>query len=311
VERFILPALGALKFSKVTEPVLNQFFERIDEFDRADPLRKTHVGVTDSQVNTVKKLLKALFRWAQKEGYVLGNPAANLRQTHVEPAERTIYSPEEFEFLLHYVNSYYRPHLMVLYWSSIRPAELGALSWDEDIDFRSDGRVDLRIRHQLSSKVVGPTKTLKSKRLITLPMFIADALREHKEVQERTHKPHPQGLVFTTSAGNTFDNDRFRIRILYKAEELANKARVAQGLEPLPKVSPYGFRHSTLTVYSDVGASLPEAAIQQHAGHTSQRTTDLYVHPDGKRREALAEIMESEHDAVMGKVLRGPDKGTA
>ena len=310
VERFILPTLGGVRFSSLTEPVVSGFFERIDEFDAADPLLKKKAGVSVHQVNTVKKVVKSLFRWAHDEGYILGNPAANLRLETVEPSERSIYTPQQFEVLLNYVNPYYRPHVMTLYWSSMRVGELGALSW-ENIHFRSDGKVDIHIEHGLSLKEVGPPKTPKSRRLITLPGFIAVALKEHKERQARTHEPHPSNLVFTTSAGGTLDIGRFRERVVYKARERANKALAAQELEPLAKVTVHGLRHSTLTLYSDAGVNLPQAVIQRHAGHTTQRTTDLYTHLEDKRREALAEVMESVHANTTTEAQGEPDSQIA
>jgi integrase len=274
--------------------VLEAFFERIDEFDSADPLLRKSAEVSANQVNVVKKMTKSLFRGAHEQGYIMANPAESLRLESVETKEHALYTPEQFGLLLEYVNPYYQPHLLTLYWSSMRVGELGALAWD-DIRLRPDGKVDIRIEHGLSLKSIGRTKTPKSRRLLTMPAFVASAIREHQIRQAQTHAPHPSNLVFTTSAGGTLDTGRFRERVLYKALERANKALAVQGLESLPKVTVHGLRHSTITVYSDMGSSLPEAAIRQHAGHTNQQTTNLYTHLDDQRREAMAELMEAAH----------------
>jgi|GEM_PF-6122450 len=295
-ERFILPALGELRVSDMTTPLLNEFLDRIDEFDTADPARKRNTAVTVNQKNQVIKILKALFRWAYDQGYVLANPAGPLRQITPEPKEHNILTPQEFEILLGHVNDYYRAHLIVLYWSSMRVGELGAISW-KDVSFREDGRVDLHIRQGLSLRQLDTPKTPKSRRTITLPAFIAEELRAHQERQAATHEPHPAGLAFTTATGKTLDTGRFRDRVLYRSLDRANKALAEQELPPLPRVTVHELRHSSITAYRDHGSDLMATAVQLHAGHTNLRTTDRYTHLDQKRRESMADLIEQMHKA--------------
>lgn len=296
VERFILPNLGEIRFSELSESVIDEFLERIDEFDTADPLLKRHDGVSVEQVNSLKKTVKSLCRWASAQGYTLGNPAANIRFETAEHSEQPIYTPEQFEFVLEFVNDYYMVHLMTLYWSSLRPGELAALSW-RNVVFREDGRVDINVSRGLSLKTIGKTKTPKSRRTVTLPVSIATALKEHREVQRSTQLAHPDDLVFTTSTGKTLDIARLRERHFYKAQERANKFRAMHELEPLPRVSLKGLRHSSITVLSD--GRLSDKAVQRHAGHTNQRTTDGYTHRDAERRHAVADRLEEARDAAL------------
>lgn len=294
-ERFILPGIGHLRTSIITTPLLEEFVERLAEFDTADPKKKRNAGVTVYQKNHVIKILKALFRWAYEQGYVLANPAAPLRQTTVEPKERDVLTPEQFETLLEFVNPYFRCHMLVLYWSSMRVGELGAVSWD-DIAFRDDGRVDIRIRQGLSLRTLDTPKTPRSKRTITLPAFIANEIREHKERQSQAHDPHADGLAFTTGEGKTLDNGRFRDRALYRALDRANKDLAEKELPLLPRVTVHGLRHSSITAYRSHDGELSATAVQYHAGHTNLRTTERYTHLDRQRRESVADLIERLHE---------------
>lgn len=296
-ERFVLQSIGRLRGGEISAALLEEFIRRLPEFDTADPKKKRTDGVSIDQVNHVKKFLKALFRWAHGKGYVLVNPAAGLRLEAVEPAERAIYTPEQFEILLSHANDYYRAHLMVLFWSSMRIGELAAIS-AEDISHRSDGAIDIHIRRAVSVGLIGSTKTPKSRRIITLPKFVGDEVRRLQSLQAELHPTHPEGLVFTSSAGRTLDGGRFRDRVLYKAWERANKSLALKEKALLPKVTVHGLRHSTITAYREQGHDLPATAVQRHAGHTNLRMTDHYTHLDVQRREAISSLIERIHDGL-------------
>ncbi len=299
-DRFLLPTFSESRYSDMTKPVLEEFFTRIDEFDTADPMRKriaNHGVVTVEQVNSLKKVTKSLFRWGCEEGYALSNAADDIVLEAVEPQERNIHTPEEFEFVLGFVNDYYKVHCLTLFWSSFRVGELAALPWN-NIYFRPDGRVDIGITQGLSWKTITTPKTKKSVRKVTLPASVANALRQHQSRQQATQPPHPDNLVFTTTEGRTMDIGRFRERIWYKAQERANKYLVLQGMEPLPRVQVHGMRHSTITVFQNTDA-LPKGAVQQHAGHTNERTTSRYTHLEEQRRLAISDMIEHRRDEIL------------
>ena len=294
LERFVLPALGDRHVSDITVSVLEEFFRRLDEFDTADPSAKRHVGVSVSQRNVVKKTVKALFRWAHQQGYIFGNPAAGIRLEPEERAVRAVFTPEDVDCVVRFATPYYRPHLMALFYSSMRIGELGALRWDE-VTFRPDGRAEVRVRHALNSGVVGTPKTTQSKRLLVLPSFLTEMLRAHQEHQRAAHPPNPDNLVFTTSTGGTLSTARFRERVFYKALKRANAQREQEGIPPLPRIRVHDFRHSSITAYAQHSHDLPQSAVQHHAGHTTQRTTDIYTHLEHERAEAIADVAEQMH----------------
>jgi integrase len=294
VERFILPTLAERRFADIDTMMWDNFFSRIEEFDTADPKRKRNAGVTSEQVNTVKKVVKSLCRWAQANGYSTDNNAARVRMTTIEHRERETLTPAQFEFVLGFVDEYYRVHLATLFYGGIRGCELAALPWRE-VTFQPDGTVDVRITQSLSRRTIGTPKTKGPARLITLPPHVADLLREHQGLQGATQLPHRDDLVFTTRQGKTTNLQNLRARVLYPALDRANAYLAAEGRPALPKIVLHGLRHSNITTLRSLGVA--GISVQKHAGHGSERMTDHYTHLDERRR--IAQLLDTAHRAAV------------
>ena len=291
-ERFLLPTFAERRFADIDPLTWQAFFDRIDEFDTADPARKRNQHVTVEQVNTVKKLSKSLARWAYTKGYTHENTAAAIRMTTVECRERETLTAEQFEFMLGFADEDYRVHLATLFWGGLRGCELAALPW-RDVTFREDGFVDVRITQSLSRRIIGAPKTKGSARLITLPPHVADLLRVHMTRQAATQLPHPEGLVFTTRQGKTLNLQNFRARLLYPALDRANERLAEQGRPAIPRVELHGLRHSCITMLRSSGVK--DIAVQKLAGHANLRMTDKYTHTDALNRLDVAHALESAH----------------
>ena len=296
VERFILPTLGTHRFDDVDPLLWQEFFSRIDEFDSADPKLKKHQGVTPEQVNTVKKVVKSLCRWAQANDYATANNAASVRMTSVEHAEQATMTPEQFEFFLGFVDEYYRVHFSMLFYGGIRGCELAALPWP-GVVFREDELMDIHITQSLSRTTIGAPKTKSSLRVLTEPHFLAEQLSLHRERQAATQTPHPDDLVFTSVTGKRLNLTNLRARVFHPALKAANAKRAEDGLPPLPAMHPHGIRHSTITTLRSMGVS--DTAVQRFAGHSSLRMTDHYTHMDDQNREQIAGALDAAHHAAV------------
>ncbi len=308
-ERFLLPTFDTRRFSRITKPMVDDFISRLADYDTADVERKSSRGVSHETTQQVKKVMKSLWRWAQREGYVDENVAAHLQLEAAKEIlpERVTYTAEQFELLLRYVNPYYRTHLQTLFYSSMRWGELAGLPW-KNVTFRDDGTVDVHIRQALSAGVIATPKTSRSCRTITMPAFVGDALSKHREVQRTTQPANPDDFVFTSLEGVKLDSKRFRERIYYHAIERANKALKKQELPELPKVTLHGLRHSTISLLARQ-SSLTSAVVQQHAGHTSAATTAIYTHADETSRKMVCDVMEAEHAAAVSAMKAGSSVG--
>jgi len=106
-------------------------------------------------------------------------------------------------------------------------------------------------------------------------------------IKVRVYAP-PFAPFFCTREGRRLDRRNVQ-RIL---ERLAKKA----GLEGV-KVSPHRLRHTSATLFVAFGGPLP--ALQELLGHSSLRTTEIYLHMAGSLREIHA--MASPADRLLEK----------
>src|SRR5262249_15422966 len=150
------------------------------------------------------------------------------------------------------------------------------LHW-RDVDF--DKR-HLEVRYTLSYKadyvaghtkfILGSPKSKSSRRVIHLPDFVVEILREHKEQQQQRRssvvKWEEHDLVVCTKRGTYIDPNVLNVRF----HQLIQKAG-------LPDMKFHGLRHSAATILLSLGVN--PKVVQELLGHSSINITlGIYGH---------------------------------
>ena len=153
----------------------------------------------------------------------------------------------------------------------IRTEEARALTWDHvDLDGKPDADppVPPSIAVWRSVREHGDTKTLLSRRTLSLPQQTVEVLRRHRERQDQEHAKAGEAwqendLVFCTRLGTKLDagNVRRQFRVVTKA------AGLGEGW------TPQELRHTFVSLLSAAGTPVEE--IARLAGHSSTRTTEV------------------------------------
>ncbi len=157
-----------------------------------------------------------------------------------------------------------------------RTEELRALTWAHvDLDGRPDADppVPASIEVWHSVREGGDTKTQKSRRTLALPLRCVDALRSHRDLQDRDKgfagmKWQDHDLVFASTTGLPLDAANVR-RAFRRVTKLA-------GLNQADW-TPRELRHSFVSLLSDDGVSLND--IADLCGHSGTTVTEkVYRH---------------------------------
>jgi integrase len=154
----------------------------------------------------------------------------------------------------------------------MRKGEILGLRW-QDIDLQKG---ELQIRRTLGyfahhGFVEGEPKTEKSKRKITLPQFVLDALKRHRTLQlERRLQAGStwidKDLVFSSKDGDFIVPHTLNNHFNRLLEEIG-----------LPHIRFHDLRHSAATLLLSMG--VPAKVVQEILGHSNFRTTmDRYSH---------------------------------
>lgn len=206
--------------------------------------------------------LRACFKFAQRKGWILENPAVRLRAPKLEKHIPPFLSEREAEQLLRpppdqtWLNQRDQAIGELFYASGIRLSELAGLNWP-DIDF------SIRM-----IRVVGKGGR---ERIVPLGRVAVEALREYQRAVDQAGRDlglkvkEAQAVFLNRSGGRLTDRTiarRLKIRVLQA------------GLSST--ISPHALRHSFATHLLNAGADL--RVVQELLGHRSLSTTQKYTH---------------------------------
>ena len=178
-----------------------------------------------------------------------------------------------------------------LSYSGLRTGELMGIIWS-DVNFENNTIKISRNLFYLDGKIqVGPPKTKKSIRTISMDKTSMEILRVWREQQE----------LELTELGISFDKDKQWVfnRINKKNENapLYHKYtdtvidKVLKLNKDLPPITTHGFRHTHASILIEANASLKE--IQEKLGHSSIMTTsDTYGHLTKRAMQNTGEKFE-------------------
>lgn len=180
IEKKILPYLGKRKLSEITAK------DVIDWQNEMMKLKKPNgEPLSQCYLKTIHAELSALFNHAEKYYQLNINPARNAGcMGQEENKEMSFWTKEEYlkfaEAIMDRPISYYA--FEILYWCGIREGELLALT-PADFDFdKAVLRINKSYQRIHGEDVVTTPKTKKSNRMIKMPKFLCEEMKDMMEM---------------------------------------------------------------------------------------------------------------------------------
>lgn len=259
-----LPMLGDLPVDSITKADVGRWIT----WHEAQPSRYGDGLIAAKTVKNHHALLSAVLACAVEQGLRPDNPAARARLTHGQQREGVFLSTNEFYTLLHFIPERHKSFVVFLVGTGVRWSEATALRWSDvslaavtptvriERAWKSDGHGKLKL---------GPPKSKKAKRTISLPPEVIEALPP---------KGKPGDLVFTAPRGGMIRYSHFREDAWVPAVEAARDSErcAAAGVDELGKnPNPHDLRHTHASWLIAGGAPLP--FVQARLGHEKIDTT--------------------------------------
>lgn len=219
---------------------------------------KTGKPYAQTYLKTINNQLNAILNFAVKYYDLKTNPAqraGSIGATNAE--EMNFWTLEEYEKFSEAMmeEPFFYYCFQILYWTGIREGELLALTYD-DFDFENKILSITKTYQVLEGEpVIGPPKTPKSVRDISLPDELCEDLKDYFSMcYDRT-----TGRAFPTSKS-----------ILYRAMERGAKRAGVK------KIRIHDLRHSHVSLLINLGFSAVD--IGKRVGHSSITITLRYAH---------------------------------
>lgn len=224
-------------------------------------------GLSGKTISNVHGFLSSAFKGAMRRGLIDTNPCAGTRLPKTEREEMVTLTDVEFARFLEHVPLDARGIVACLPLTGLRFGEITALQV-KDIDFNT-GRVSVVRAWKYTednSRVLGPPKSRRSRRVIPLPRRALEIM-----AAECAGKG-PNDFVFTNTASTPWTRPRFHERIWQPAVRSAYPE-----IGKRPRV--HDMRHTCASWMLNGGA--PMFVVQRHLGHESITTTEsVYSHLD-------------------------------
>ncbi len=232
---------------------------------------------SETYLKTVNNQLSAIFNYAVRYYDLKDNPcrkAGSIGKSHA--GEKEFWTKQEFKQFLVTVEN--KPEtkmaFLLLYWTGMRIGELLALTYNDiDLEKRTIS-VNKSYQRIEGRDVITPPKTPKSKRIITIPPFLTEELKEYTS--------HLYGIMA--------DERMFRFTKSYMEHEIIRGIK-ASGVK---RIRLHDIRHSHASLLVEMGFT--PLAIAERLGHEKIETTlNTYSHLYPNKQGELADKLEMEN----------------
>ena len=266
VELKILPYFGNKRVNDITAADIRQWQNELIK-----------MGYSPTYLKTINNQLSAIFNYAVRYYDLKSNPCAKAGSMGKSKAEEMdFWTGEEFRKFIDSVMNKRLSYMafMILYWTGMRLGELLALN-PKDVDLEKRTISITKSYQRLGKKdVITPPKTSKSKRVITIPEFLAADIKDYMD-----------------SLYDLQEDDRLIPITIYYLEHEMQRGIKESGVK---RIRVHDLRHSHASMLIELGFSPLE--IANRLGHEKVETTlNTYAHLYPNKQTKLAERLDSEY----------------
>lgn len=266
----LIPYFGKLKMSSITAQQIITWQNELMNYkdDHGKPLSPVYL-------KTINNQLSALFNHAVKYYNLRENPCKKAGSMGKKKnREMLFWTKEEYlkfaEAMMDKPLSYYA--FEMLYWTGIREGELLALT-PADFDFEKNTVSISKSYQRLNGQdVITTPKTEKSNRVIKMPQFLADEMKDYLK------------MLYDVGV----DERMFTITKSYLHREMDRGSKEAG----VKRIRIHDIRHSHVSHLIDMGFSA--IAIADRVGHESIDITYNYAHLFPSKQTEMADKLDQE-----------------
>ena len=270
LKNYVVPTFGTTAIGRVTKKDVQVWVRSLSE-DK---------GLAPRTVREAYRILGGIMREAVEERLIFESPCRRVKLPRVENIERRYLTAEQVADLADAMDPLYRVPVYVGCYLGLRWGELAGLKRQHLNMLRRQARIVGSLERVGGRyQYVEETKTTTGRRMIPMPVFVADLLAEHL-----ARVPESE-FVFPSPDGKHLDYRNFLKRYWHPAVKRA-------GLAPL---TPHEMRHTAAALMIAEGAN--PITVQRRFGHKDVTTTlQIYGHLFPEQDDLLTARLDDLHE---------------
>jgi len=287
IETHIIPKLGSYKLSKITNIMIQDFYNGL-----------INEGLKPSSVKKIMETLNNCFKYAKKNKLIYVIPT-DIEKIKAEKPKIEFWTKEEIDYFLDEIKgTYLYDPIFIEVLTGLRIGELCGLKW-KDINFE-DGYLTVNsqvIIDKIEKKLVisDILKTDRSFRRISLPTILLDHLQAIKG------KKNDNDFVIPNREGSMCNPRNLSMEFTKKIQKYKDSIEDKKAAKPdkdwsnymqLKQITFHALRHThaTLLIYNGENIKV----VSERLGHKDINTTlDTYAHVMSEMRDNTAALLDN------------------
>ena len=307
LKNYVFPEIAYMPLKKIDVLTIQKLINKLKERNKERTNKNGEVEkLSSTTVNNVYRLLRKILNKAIAWEYIDSNPVVKVKAPGNSKTEKRSYNREELIEVLELLKKediITECLFTIAICSGLRRGEIVGLHID-DINFVNNTiSVNRAVvwDYKKSISIEKETKTKGSVRVVPVPLFCMEVIREYLKLRDRMISRFKKEYRNYKVIDNLFLNKYGKIMASDTAS--AKWGDFRRRHPNIKNVSLHGLRHSYCSMQMNENSNLSPADVQKLMGHSQLSTTYIYTHSNEDKNDAAVSVFDKYYNSNQEKKI--------
>lgn len=307
LKNYVFPEIAYMPLKKIDVLTIQKLINKLKERNKERANKNGEVEkLSSTTVNNVYRLLRKILNKAIAWEYIDSNPVVKVKAPGNSKTEKRSYNREELIDVLDLLKKediITECLFTIAICSGLRRGEIVGLHVD-DINFVNNTiSVNRAVvwDYKKSISIEKETKTKGSVRVVPVPLFCMEVIREYLKLRDRMVSRFKKEYRNYKVIDNLFLNKYGKIMASDTASAKWGDFRKRH--PNIKNVSLHGLRHSYCSMQMNENSNLSPADVQKLMGHSQLSTTYIYTHSNEDKNDAAVSVFDKYYNSNQEKKI--------
>lgn len=307
LKNYVFPEIAYMPLKKIDVLTIQKLINKLKERNKERANKNGEFEkLSSTTVNNVYRLLRKILNKAIAWEYIDSNPVVKVKAPGNSKTEKQSYNREE---LIEVLDLLKKEDIIteclftIAICSGLRRGEIVGLHID-DINFVNNTiSVNRAVvwDYKKSISIEKETKTKGSVRVVPVPLFCMEVIREYLKLRDRMVSRFKKEYRNYKVIDNLFLNKYGKIMASDTASAKWGDFRKRH--PNIKNVSLHGLRHSYCSMQMNENSNLSPADVQKLMGHSQLSTTYIYTHSNEDKNDAAVSVFDKYYNSNQEKKI--------